>query len=144
MWTCWCLLGPADKQACKKEAGENQSLSFWKISCSSFTLLLFQIDTATISLPFLFIVHTTATKAYASLSHIHTATDRALFCITSVVSTEAGMLWAALYLHKWLLWVYIQAEKLIYEKQLDTQPVIVHTITVITHVIMVTVLPNDA
>jgi len=35
-------------------------------------------------------------------------------------------------------------EQLIFERQLDTQPVIVCTITVITHVIMVIVLPNDA
>lgn len=38
----------------------------------------------------------------------------------------------------------MQVEQLICERQLDTQPVIVCTITVITHVIMVIVLPNDA
>lgn len=59
--TCWCLLDPADKEAHKKGAGENQSLSFWKISWSNFTFLLSQKDTATISLPSLCIVHTTAT-----------------------------------------------------------------------------------
>lgn len=38
----------------------------------------------------------------------------------------------------------MQVEQLIFERQLDTQPVIVCTITVITHVITVIVLLNDA